>query len=152
MLVSLLLPLLHTRFLLLRLFIVMFGHLRFLAFQATHIIWLCWMILLSFAGLSLFIESLMCTVTWTWLISLLTLAHRLAFLSNAFRLIMALSSSTSPPYRTWWLMGSCFDFPVHIPHPKTARPSVFFVPSTTPCAHSSSMHPCRLHTGSRPLL
>jgi hypothetical protein len=33
-----------------RLFIAMFGRLRFLAYQATLIIWLCWMIFLTFAG------------------------------------------------------------------------------------------------------
>jgi len=94
--------LVHILFLLLRLFIVMFGHLQFLASQATLIIWLCWMIFLTFAGLFLSIESLMCMVTW--LISLLTLAHNLAFVTNASRLIMALSSLTSPPYPTWRLM------------------------------------------------
>ena len=39
----------------------MFGRLPFLAYQATRIICFCWMISPTFAGLSLSIESLMCS-------------------------------------------------------------------------------------------
>jgi hypothetical protein len=41
---------------------------------------------------------------------------------------------------------------VPIPRHKTARLNAYFVRSTTPCAHYSSMHPCHQPTGLRPSL